>query len=123
MHASFWRSMIIYLWILSTKCVIVLQQVRLHFLRFILESCCSCDNVKIYDGSDSTAPVIRSLCGTVLPADIIASGNTVFIQFVSDHSEIYAGFRIQYSAFVHAEGKIYPVAKLGGHSHVRNYLV
>ena len=47
----------------------------------------------------------------------------MFIQFVSDNSGRYAGFRIQYSAFVPAEGKIYPVAKLGGHSHVRNYLV
>ncbi|KAI0236767.1 Cubilin [Lamellibrachia satsuma] len=90
------------------------QQVRLHFLRFRLESCCSCDNVKIYDGSDSTAPVIRSLCGAVLPADIIASGNTVFIQFVSDNSGRYAGFRIQYSAFLPVEGCGGKPAKLVG---------
>ena len=76
------------------------QQVRLHFLRFRLEGSSNCeyDKVNIYDGSDDTAPLIRSFCGSRSPGDIMASGNVVFVSFLSDGTITNSGFRIQYRA-------------------------
>ena len=83
---------------------VFLQKVRLHFVKFILESNCSCDNVTIYDGGDTTAPLIRSLYGSGRPADITTTGNIVFVQFRSNSYGRYYGFKIHYSTFVPAEG-------------------
>ena len=78
------------------------QQVRLHFLRFSLEGSSNCeyDKVNIYDGSDDTALLIRSLCGSRRPGDITASGNVVFVSFLSDGTITNYGFRIQYKTTV-----------------------
>ncbi|KAI0223467.1 Ovochymase-1 [Lamellibrachia satsuma] len=78
------------------------QQVQLHFLRFRLEGSSNCeyDKVNIYDGSDDTAPLIRSLCGSRRPGDITASGNVVFVSFLSDGTITDYGFTIQYKIAV-----------------------
>ena len=85
--------------------IVLFQRVRLHFFSFSLEKGCY-DKVKVYDGTNSYAPLIRSLCDTYgLPEDITASGNVAFVSFTSDSSGTGAGFRIQYSAFMPAAGK------------------
>ena len=72
---------------------------RLHFINFNLEVNCY-DTVKVYNGTDAYAPLIRTLCETgALPGDITTSGNVAFVSFTSDVSIQGAGFRIQYSAF------------------------
>ena len=84
-----------------------LQQVHLHFLRFRLEGSSNCeyDKVNIYDGSDDTAPLIRSLCGSRQPGDITASGNVVFVSFLSDGTVTDYGFTIQYKTAVRGNMK------------------
>ena len=75
-----------------------LQQVQLVFDRFRLEqsSHCEYDSVTIYDGSDDTAPLLRTLCGSSRPGDVTASGNVVSVYFSSDDTITSYGFRIQY---------------------------
>ncbi|KAI0222014.1 Cubilin, partial [Lamellibrachia satsuma] len=79
-----------------------LQQVQLQFLRFRLEGSSNCeyDKLNIYDGSDDTAPLIRSFCGSRRPGDIAASGNVVFVSFLSDGTITDYGFTIQYKIAV-----------------------
>ena len=76
------------------------QQVELLFDTFGLETSSNCeyDRVDIYDGSDDTAPLIRTLCGSSLPGTITASGNVVLVSFLSDDSITGPGFRIRYRA-------------------------
>ena len=80
----------------STFCF--LQQVQLVFSLFRLEqsSQCEYDSVTIYDGSDDTAPLLRTLCGSSRPPDVTASGNVVSVYFSSDDSITSSGFRLQY---------------------------
>jgi len=75
-----------------------LQQVQLVFDRFRLEqsSHCEYDSVTIYDGSDDTAPLLRTLCGSSRPGDVTASGNVVSVYFSSDDTITSSGFRLQY---------------------------
>ncbi|KAI0218535.1 Exoskeleton protein RP43 [Lamellibrachia satsuma] len=76
------------------------QRLRLNFERFDLEygsRSCPYDKVKIYDGSSANAPLNGMYCGTHLPADIVSRGNTMFVNFTSDHSVTETGFRIHYS--------------------------
>jgi beta-glucosidase/6-phospho-beta-glucosidase/beta-galactosidase len=67
---------------------------------------CSMDWVRIYDGIDATHPAIvwhgnnqysvDALCGWLSwgPGQTISSGNSLFIEFISDHMEDKRGFRI-----------------------------
>ncbi|KAI0218613.1 Ovochymase-2 [Lamellibrachia satsuma] len=74
--------------------------VQLYFKRFELEasmgSGCHYDRINIYDGSDATAKLMHSLCGSNLPGNVTTTGNTVFVTFTSDNTRVYPGFRISY---------------------------
>ena len=82
------------------------QRVRMQFLKFSIEGSSDChyDGLRIYDGYGTTAPLISTLCGYVLPSDVKSTGNVVFVTFTTDGSDTSAGFTIQYSAFVPAAG-------------------
>ena len=55
------------------------------------------DFVNIYDGEDEFAAQIASLTG-ILPSPVESTGNTIFINFLSDFSTVETGFRIGYEA-------------------------
>ena len=55
------------------------------------------DFVNIYDGEDEFAAQIASLTG-ILPNPVESSGNTIFINFLSDYDTGETGFRIGYEA-------------------------
>ena len=55
------------------------------------------DFVNIYDGQNEFAAQIASLTG-ILPNPVESSGNTIFINFLSDFSTVETGFRIGYEA-------------------------
>jgi len=78
----------------------------MQFLKFSVEisSGCRYDGLRIYDGYNTTAPLISTLCGNILPDDVTSTGNVVFVTFSTDGSGTYAGFTIQYSPFVPAAG-------------------
>ena len=83
---------------------VILQAVRLHFLNFDLES--SYDKVRVYDGSDTTAPLLHTFSGTSRPNDVISTGNTVFVSFVTDSDTTKDGFKITYSTVIPVPGKL-----------------
>ena len=55
------------------------------------------DFVNIYDGENEFAAQIASLTG-ILPSPVESTGNTIFINFLSDFSTVETGFRIGYEA-------------------------
>ena len=55
------------------------------------------DFLNVFDGSSSQDTKLASLTG-VLPPNITSSGSEILIQFVSDDTEVYAGFKIQFNA-------------------------
>lgn len=69
--------------------------VTLTFLSFSTEL--DYDFVKIYDGSNSSAPLLGSYSGTTLPPVLTSSGATLFVQFTSDQSVVGGGFTASYS--------------------------
>ena len=85
----------------------VLQIVQLHFHSFDIETCsdCGCDSVRIYDGFDTSAPLLRNLCGSSLPGPVTSSGNVMFVYFTTDGSATRDGFSVQYSSLL-ADGML-----------------
>ena len=73
----------------------VLQAVGLHFTSFNTES--GYDKVRVYDGINTTAPLLHTFSGTSRPSDVSSSGNTVFVSFVTDGGLTKDGFKIAYS--------------------------
>ncbi|KAI0233881.1 Tolloid-like protein 1 [Lamellibrachia satsuma] len=78
------------------------KRVRLHFLGVYLKEStgCSYDSIKIYDGKDTKASLMRNVCGTTVPEDITSSTHTLFIHFSSGDTSVYSAFQIYYSDFV-----------------------
>ena len=70
------------------------KQLQIKFKDFRLEP--SKDNLMIYDGSSKNSAIIQRLTGTSLPTDLISTGNSFFLEFVSDDNIYYNGFHLQY---------------------------
>jgi PKD repeat protein len=60
------------------------SRLKASFLEFDLENSPDCinDRLWVYDGTDTLAPLAGFYCGTVLPADILASNNSGALTFV-----------------------------------------
>ena len=70
------------------------KQVQIKFKDFRLEP--SKDNLTIYDGSSKNSAIIQRLTGTSLPTDLLSTGNSFFLEFISDDNVYYNGFNLQY---------------------------
>ena len=70
------------------------KQLQIKFKDFRLEP--SKDNLMIYDGSSNNSAIIQRLTGTSLPSDVISTGNSLFLEFISDDNIYYNGFNLQY---------------------------
>jgi len=81
-------------WLIAPQDSIV--NLTLHFLRFNTEP--GHDFFTIYDGSDSTAPVLGQFSGSDIPPAITASGNRMYITFRSDANTSAPGWLVSYSA-------------------------
>ena len=68
------------------------DKIKISFSSFNLESCC--DQLSVYDGPTTGSPLIATLTGTSLPADIIASGSggELTFNFTSDGSVTRTGW-------------------------------
>ena len=71
------------------------RQMEIRFNDFKLGP--STDVVTIHDGPSRTSPVLKSLNGTSLPADIVSTGYSFLVEFTSDSHGNYHGFEFQYS--------------------------
>lgn len=71
------------------------EMVVLTFTHFELESCC--DYVRIYDGQGLTGNMLFSGNGNTLPPVITSTTGPLTIQFTSDLSLVFQGFRAEIS--------------------------
>ena len=55
------------------------------------------DYVTLYDGSLSTSPMMGKYCGDSIPPSHVSSSNEILIQFQSDGSITYNGFKMEYN--------------------------
>ena len=81
------------------------QRVLIYFTSFDLENCCSCDYVKIRDGSESYSNVWKLACRRDLPEPVYSSGRYLYITFRSDYSIGGKGFVVKYRALSSSSGK------------------
>uniref|UniRef100_A0A4D5RM14 Putative procollagen c-endopeptidase enhancer n=1 Tax=Ixodes scapularis TaxID=6945 RepID=A0A4D5RM14_IXOSC len=75
--------------------------VRLRFSAFDVEkvlSLCLADYVRVFDGNDESAPLLKNVCGDQLPGEIISSSDSLLLRFHTDHTVRKAGFVALYSA-------------------------
>ncbi len=56
------------------------------------------DQVCVYDGNDATAPLLGCFSGDILPAEIISSGQEMYITFQTNSSVNNHGFFAEYSS-------------------------
>lgn len=52
----------------------------------------------MYNGSDANAAVVGTYCGDILPQPIFASGNDLFIRFVTDSSVTRGGYDASFTS-------------------------
>ncbi|KAI8492759.1 hypothetical protein Bbelb_293560 [Branchiostoma belcheri] len=55
---------------------------------------CEYDYLKIYDGPDENAPLVKTLCDEEAPPPVNLTGNDAFVKFKSDQAITKTGFRI-----------------------------
>ena len=69
------------------------SQVNIQFPAFSLGTG---DNLKIYDGNSTSAPLIGTYSGTTNPGTINSAGNALTLQFLSDASSQGTGFSLRW---------------------------
>ena len=87
--------------------------VILNIIDFLLESDgrrvgqCShnWDTFSVYNGADTTVPLIGKYCGSLIPASIESTGRDMYALFKSDYSITSRGFKVQVSFEDSKEGK------------------
>lgn len=84
----------------NTTCYWLIQvpedsTILLTFTSFNTESCC--DDLRIYNGSSSNAPLIGEYAGNQIPNPIVSATNELYLEFDTDGSVSYDGWSIAYS--------------------------
>ncbi|KGL74973.1 Tolloid-like 1, partial [Tinamus guttatus] len=75
------------------------QRVKLTFNEFEIEQHqeCAYDHLEVFDGETEKSPILGRLCGNKLPDPLIATGNKMFLRFISDASVQRKGFQATHS--------------------------
>ncbi|XP_040063015.1 uncharacterized protein LOC8040272 [Ixodes scapularis] len=73
--------------------------ISLEFNDFELEkdNKCITDYVSVYDGNDTSAPILGTYCGNTAPLPILSSSNQIYMVFVSDNEVQGKGFSATYT--------------------------
>ncbi|CBY43409.1 unnamed protein product, partial [Oikopleura dioica] len=74
---------------------------------------CISDSLKIYDGSNSSAPLLGVYCGIQRPPSTISSGSNLFVVFSSDSSAEETGFQAHYKGVTMEQSNINPMVRCG----------
>ena len=93
----------------NSKCIWTItvpegKSVHLRFVEFLVEGDtnrhrCPHDHLTIWNGSDSSAPLIGKFCNSNPPPPVIcSSGNTLWLKFHSDDAIAWKGFYLSYHA-------------------------
>jgi len=70
-----------------------LSGITLSFVRF---NTLAGDEVKVFDGSDATAPLLGTFSGSTIPSSITSTGTKMFITFITDGSGTAPGWLASY---------------------------
>ncbi|XP_039236423.1 tolloid-like protein 1 [Pipra filicauda] len=75
------------------------QRVKLMFNEFEIEQHqeCAYDHLEVFDGESEKSPILGRLCGSKIPDPLIATGNKMFLRFISDASVQRKGFQATHS--------------------------
>ena len=77
---------------------------------------CNYDYLLIRDGDEQSAMIGKRACHKFMPADMVSTGRQIFIEFKSDSDEIFAGFRLKWTALtVKAKPSKYTYVVLRGY--------
>lgn len=58
---------------------------------------CAYDHLEVFDGETEKSPILGRLCGNKIPEPLVATGNRMFVRFVSDASVQRKGFQATHS--------------------------
>ena len=53
------------------------------------------DTFSVYDGADTSAPLMGTYCGSLIPTSIESSGRDMYVSFKSDYSITRRGFEVR----------------------------
>jgi len=70
--------------------------ITLSFNSFGLENCC--DYFRVYDGPNSSSPLLLNVNGSSLPQDVTASSGEMFVTFTSDGSVTSSGWDAEWTS-------------------------
>ncbi|XP_037686895.1 tolloid-like protein 1 isoform X2 [Choloepus didactylus] len=75
------------------------HRIKLSFSEFEIEQHqeCAYDHLEVFDGETEKSPILGRLCGNKLPDPLVATGNNMFVRFVSDASVQRRGFQATHS--------------------------
>lgn len=66
------------------------DSIKLSFSAFSTQACC--DSLKVYDGPNSSAPLLLACSGNVIPGPVIGTSGSMYITFFSNSSTTSSGF-------------------------------
>lgn len=72
------------------------RQIRLSFVQFSTEA--NADFVTIYDGADTTAPVLGRFSGQTIPPTIVSASGAVLVRFTTTAQTGDAGWTLEYTS-------------------------
>ncbi|CAO4367177.1 unnamed protein product [Caenorhabditis nigoni] len=70
--------------------------IQLKFTDFITEGV---DRVKIYDGDTTANTILGTYSGNLAPFNVVSTGNTMTVTFITDGSVVYSGFSARFTPF------------------------
>ncbi|OCT57140.1 tolloid-like protein 1 [Xenopus laevis] len=75
------------------------HRVKLSFSEFEIEQHqeCAYDHLEVFDGETDKSSILGRLCGNKIPEPLVATGNKMFLRFVSDASVQRKGFQATHS--------------------------
>jgi len=74
-----------------------LANITLSFVRF---NTLAGDEVKVYDGTDASAPLIGNFSGSTVPSPVTSTGPKIFVTFITDGSGSAPGWLASYNGNV-----------------------
>ena len=79
-------------------------KVGLRFLSFKLEAGENCvyDYVEVYDGENTSSPILGRFCGNMTPSDLVSTGQYLYIIFKADASVSSNGFSAEFEQVISA---------------------
>uniref|UniRef100_A0A670J3I9 Tolloid like 1 n=1 Tax=Podarcis muralis TaxID=64176 RepID=A0A670J3I9_PODMU len=71
------------------------HRIKIVFNEFEIEQHqeCAYDHLEVFDGETEKSPILGRLCGSKIPDPLVATGNKMFLRFVSDASVQRKGFQ------------------------------